>query len=66
MKWKAKSWSNMYLKVSTSLLGAVRPLVGAVAAVVFGVAFPGVRYAAAIVTLELRGAARNIDAASLV
>ena len=54
------------LEVSAGLLLALGALVGAVAAVVLGVALPGVGHAAAVVALELRAAARHVDAAGLV
>lgn len=44
----------------------MRALVRAVAAVVLGVALPGVGHAAAVVALELRGGAGDVDAAALV
>lgn len=44
----------------------MRALVGAVAAVVLGVAAPGVGHAAAVVAAELRRAAGHVDAARLV
>lgn len=55
-----------YLEVGAGLLGAVRALVRAVAAVVFGVALPGIGHASAVVALELRRATRHVDAARLV
>lgn len=44
----------------------MRALVGSVSAVVLAVALPGVGHAASVVALELRGAARDVDAARLV
>lgn len=55
-----------HLEVGASFLRAESSLVGAVPAVVLRVTLPGVGHAAAVVALELRGAARHVDAARLV